>query len=75
MVCMAIASASLMAGCGDDNNPDNPENGKIDNPVVSNPEEPDGSLQEPEKAKAKSMKWEKNWSAWLMPMILKTWPL
>lgn len=53
MICMAIASASLMAGCGDDNNPDNPEEGEIDNPVVSNPEEPDGSLQEPEKAKAK----------------------
>lgn len=53
MICMAIASVSLMAGCGDDNNPDNPEEGEIDNPVVSNPEEPDGSLQEPEKAKAK----------------------
>lgn len=51
-MCMAIATIGL-TGCSDENNDNNIPDPDIDNPVVSNPEEPDGSLKEPEKAKAK----------------------
>lgn len=53
MACMAIACASLVMGCSDDDATDNGDDTEINNPVEPNPEEPDGSLQEPEKAKEK----------------------
>lgn len=55
VVCMAIACASLVTGCSDDDTKNNGDgdNTEIDSPVVPDPDEPEGSLQNPEKAKEK----------------------
>lgn len=55
VVCMAIACASLVTGCSDDDTKNNGDGDdtEIDSPVVPDPDEPEGSLQDPEKAKEK----------------------
>ncbi len=53
MACMVIACTSLVMGCSDDEANDNGKDPEIDNPVTPKPDEPEGSLQEPEKAKEK----------------------
>lgn len=55
VVCMAIACASLVTGCSDDDTKNNGDGDdtEIDSPVVPDPDEPEGSLQNPEKAKEK----------------------
>ena len=53
MTCVAIACASLVLGCSDDDTNSNGDDTEINNPVEPNPEEPEGSLKDPEKAKEK----------------------